>query len=384
MPETIPLSREHRFFKNIPDTGEREKIVAEHDNAISSDRLIEQHRHRLELFLDDPERARRFFELADSQLRWVEQTCGVSVRKRFPDIDKIFLVKPPQGGKSSFFTNLSDTAQNYIGHFIAKISNNNPHLIQELYADRGFRDFASLDEFVDEVSGYAAQHKLLGSAFANYSTRGIVLKSDVNPTVIYRSLSHELMHAWSFSSDVFNRDSTGEIKKISDKKIGYVNNLKIENSESKRAAFLGFNEWLTEYMQLESLQFQRDQQLGSDYTEPGPIGYHSGVMVLDHLFRVARQRAPEKFADLKNHLYRGYFTGETHGLRLLGDIFGKEFLKLLSTIQLDSQGLSSILVYLHKNENDRPLFDELVARSEKYNAGEGVQLLNGIIIKETA
>ena len=78
------------------------------------------------------------------------------------------------------------------------------------------------------------------------------------------------------------------------------------------------------------MQYQKDTK-GSDFVSTTKTDYIAGVLFLDRIFQLIRERAPDRFEEYKKGLYRGYFTGETKNLAFLDELFGAGTLKFLST-----------------------------------------------------
>ncbi|HLC69941.1 MAG TPA: hypothetical protein VJH75_02755 [Patescibacteria group bacterium] len=237
---------------------------------------------------------------------------------------------------------------------------------ERLGLDLGRRKPHSESVVIREVSGY---EEINQRGYTDVITRDIYAAALQSKDATFLSiLGHELGHLFAATS--LHPDQE---KFVRGGRTGY-ENLSTGNYQE-------FNDWINEMINQEVLQMGR-QRDGlrievEDHFRP------EGLIILDTLWVDLSRRRKKRYDQISDVFYRGYFTGDTRGLRMIKDTYGVEALKALSQIkdkELVDQALGVDMEDLERFLTSVGLsLGEIVRKASvmeegKYQLGNGVRL----------
>lgn len=267
-----------------------------------------------------PEQEQMITSLIQYQSAWIKENLHISIDSRIPSLDKIRIYSP--------------------------------------------EDFQVINARLGRHPG--------GVAITTTPVNEIIARSQEDKDVLCHIIGHELLHTYSDHGiqvkDIYKEDRTNFV--IDLKSDGYVN--------VKKKVFEGIDEWIKEMMNIEILDGYRKKD-GREMRGFVAGGYVPGVLFLAKIVDLAAQKMeiPVPARELRKLLYTGFLTGNFSALRFFNEAFGKDALRVLSTLGPLTSEDDLADIFVNSFNGDRNEYLEDVARLGR---GERGSIINGISV----
>ena len=226
-----------------------------------------------------------------------------------------------------------------------------------------------LENEMEEWQKFYSLSKNTYGSFKSYGTIFVVDFGKAPQTFGY--LNHELVH--SNSAIRFNASKRKDnFFDVSDQFIGYYN--------FKNKKFNVLNEALTEMINIETLDyFRNNEKHGKDILGSYHLSYKPEVLFFDLLIEEAGKRLNMCSNQIRNELYKGYFTGSFKPLNLFEKAFGKGTLKTLADMPfVTNDDLLDMALYIRKFGIVPSYFSQLM----NFDCGKEISICGGIKIQK--
>lgn len=255
------------------------------------------------------ERLGQIFELITAQMEWIKENLGLSLIDRFEGFRKIKFYRPEEFDKIAI-------------HF-------------------------------NKEKGWCGSH--------SSPSNEIIAKEFDNETQTLYNLSHELVHCFSRITLKIRKNENNNTS---------INTIRYGYQNTTNNTFRFFNEVITELINLDIVEYLKKTKK-KDYIEGNNIGYSDGVIFFDVILDQMSKVLQKPIQEIKNEIYKGYFTGDMTCLKVFNEVFGPNALKLISRVSPSSPiGMQDFDLGERGAECDD--------RFQKYSGGQEIRLYGGI------